>query len=145
MLTNVRGLKPTAMMISRYATHATMPPNFNLNFQLKLPSSAAADDRLKRILWNLHPLTILERGLVSNDAGERDVECVAYVDNRFFIQQDRLNKIVGQLTVRATVATATHTRGQSRASATNVRVVRFLAIDPAFFTVGVFHVLHPSH
>ena len=85
-----RGFQPTATMISHYATHATMPPNFKLQTEYF---------KLNPILRDLHPLAVFERGLVSNDAGERYVECVAHVDNRLLIQQDRLNKIIGELSV----------------------------------------------
>ncbi len=42
-------------------------------------------------------------------AGERDVECVTHVDDGLLVQQDGLDEVVSELTVRATVATATHT------------------------------------
>ena len=96
-----RWLKPTANISCRYATNA--PESESSELQLTTsnlnPHHPPADDRLKRILWNLHPLTILERGLVSDHSGERHIECVTHINNRFFIEQDRLDEVVGQLPV----------------------------------------------
>ena len=120
-----------------------MPLNLNTSSFNLNSHHPPADDRLHRILWNFHPLTILERGLVRDHAGESDIERVTHVDDGLLVQQDRLDEVVGELTVRATVATATHTGRQSRARTTDLGIVWFFPVDPALFTVRIFHV--PAH
>ena len=82
---------------------------------------------------------------MGNDAGQGHVQGIANVDDGLLIEQNRLDKVIRQLSMRTPMTASTYAGWQRWATSVNFLIVGLLAIDPAFLSVGIFHIPTPSH
>lgn len=82
---------------------------------------------------------------MGNDAGQGHVQGIANVDDGLLIEQNRLDKVIRQLPVRTAMTASTHAGWQGWATSVDLLIVGLLSIDPAFLSVGIFHIPTPAH
>ena len=82
---------------------------------------------------------------MGHDAGQGHVQGIADIDDGFLIKQNRLDKVIRQLSVRTTMTASTYAGWQGWATSVDLLIVWFLSVDPTLFSVGIFHIPTPAH